>query len=97
MSDLVGAQADIPDEQDEDLIIRPGGQPPFVIPWCASCKQTVETFTVDPVTSPLRMGIKATCHGKTEGTWVSVEDLFARKRLGRPVVMFKRGSFDLVR
>lgn len=92
----MSAQA-IPDEQDEDLIIRPGESPPFVIPWCASCAMGVETFTVDPVTSPFRMGIQATCHGKTQAIWVSVEDLFARKREGRPVVMFKRAAFNRVR
>ena len=97
VSDLVGAQAAIPDEDDEDLVIKPGSQPPFVIPWCASCKQPVDVFTIDPISSPFRMGIQATCHGKTEGIWVTVEDLFARKRLGKPVVMFKRGRFDVVR
>lgn len=83
-------------EQDEDLIIQPGEPPPFLLPWCASCKDTVESFTVDPVTSPFRMGIQATCHGATEGIWVSVNDLFARKREGRPVVMFHRAAFNRV-
>ncbi len=82
---------------ESDLILRPGGEKPFVIPWCSSCKDTVETFTVDAITSPFRMGIQATCHGKTEGTWVSVDDLFARKREGKPIVMFKRGHHDRVR
>jgi hypothetical protein len=97
VADLAPFQDQVPDAEDPDLVIEPGAPPPFVIPWCASCKQTVDVFTIDPVTSPFRMGIKATCHGKTEGIWVSVDDLFARKRLGQPVVMFKRGRFDLVR
>jgi len=97
MSDLVSHQAAIPDEEDSDLIIQPGEHPPFVIPWCASCKQTVDVFTIDPVTSPFRMGIQAKCHGRTEGIWVSVDDLFARKKMGQPVVMFKRRNFNLVR
>lgn len=82
---------------DEDTLIQPGEPAPFVIPWCASCKDGVESFTVDPVTSPFRMGIQATCHGSTEGIWVSVDDLFARKRENRPVVMFKRSAFNRVR
>lgn len=96
MSGLAYSPPDIPDDEDEDLIIRPGARPPFMIPWCASCSQTVETFTVDPVSSPFYMGVQATCHGKTEGKRVSVDDLFARKR-GQPIVMFKRGRFDRVR
>jgi hypothetical protein len=88
----------VPDEQDPDLIIRPGSATkPFVIPWCASCKDTVDHFTIDAITSPFRMGIQATCHGATEGIWVSVDDLFARKREGKPVVMFKRAAFNRVR
>ena len=82
---------------DDDLIITPGEKPPFVIPWCASCKLTVEVFTIDATTSPLRMGVQATCHGETEGIWVSVEDLFERKRNGKPIVLFKRRAFNLVR
>lgn len=97
MSSLVSHQAAIPDDEDEDLIIRPGEPAPFVIPWCASCKQTVDLFTVDAVTSPFRMGIQATCHGVTEGRWVSVDDLFARKRDNKPVVMFTRRAFNTVR
>lgn len=98
MADLIPQiEQDVPDDQDDGLIIRPGEQPPFVLPWCASCKQTVDVFTVDAVTSPFRMGIQAQCHGATDGTWVTVEDLFARKRLGKPVVMFKRKAFNGVR
>lgn len=90
-------QAALPDDEDSDLIIQPGGQPPFFLPWCASCAQTVDAFTVDPVSSPFRMGVQATCHGQTEGTWVGVDELFKRKRLGEPIVMFKRKAFNRVR
>jgi len=84
-------------EDDRETLIIPGEQPPFVIPWCASCKDTVDKFSIDALTSTVRMGIQAECHGATEGTWVSVEDLFERKRNGKPVVMFKRRAFNLVR
>lgn len=84
-------------EADEDLIIRPGMERPFLIPWCCSCKDGVESFTMDPVTSHTRVGIQATCHGKTDGIWLTVEDFFARKREGKPVRMFARGAFDRVR
>ena len=97
MADLAPFQDAIPDAEDEDLIIQPGEPPPFVIPWCASCKTTVDKFTIDPISSPFRMGIQAICHGATEGIWVSVDDLFARKKLGQPVVMFKRRAFNVVR
>ncbi len=82
---------------DSDCIIKPGGERPFVIPWCASCGDTVDTFTWDFITSPWRAGLQATCHGKTEGTWVTPEDLLARKRDGVPIVMFKKKAFNRVR
>lgn len=97
MSLLAPEMLAVPDDKDDDLIIQPGADPPFVIPWCASCKQTVDTFTIDPVSNPFRMGVQATCHGATEGTWVLVSDLFKRKRLGQPIVMFKRVAFNQVR
>ena len=77
---------------DSDLILRPGGQPPFVVPFCASCGEPVDHFTIDPIASPFRMAIQAECHGKTEGIFVSVDDLFARKRAGKKIVMFRRGN-----
>lgn len=85
------------DQADEsDLILAPGERP-FAIPWCASCKDTVEMFTWDLFTSPFRIGLQAQCHGKTEGVWIRHEDLLARKRDGKPIVVFKRGNFDRVR
>jgi hypothetical protein len=81
---------------ESDAILEPGERP-FVIPWCASCKEGVETFTFDVVTNVFRAGLHATCHGKTESVWLTPEDLLARKRDGKPVVMFKRGAFDRVR
>lgn len=94
---LALADQNVPDDEDDSLILRPGEDAPFVVAWCASCKDGVETFTVDPITNPFRMGIQATCHGATDGIWVSMDDLFARKRLGKPVVMFKRATFNGVR
>lgn len=95
MNTLLTAQEQA--EDDRETLIIPGEQPPFFVPWCARCKTTVDKFGLDPVTSPLRMGVQATCHGETEGIWVSVEDLFKRKRLGEPVVMFRKRAFNLVR
>ncbi len=88
------SEANVPDAVDEDLVIRPGEQPPFVIPWCARCKDTVELYSFDHVTSPFRLGIQAQCHGETAGTWVTVDDLFKRKKLGQPVVMFRGRAFS---
>jgi hypothetical protein len=87
----------VPDSEDDDLIIRPGQRAPFLIPWCSSCKDTVEKYTFDVITSPVRMGVQATCHGATQGIWISTEDLFARKRGGVPIVMFKPRAFGRVR
>lgn len=87
----------VPDKDDPDLIIQPGATPPFVIPWCASCKMPVYRFTIDPLKSELWMGVEAECHGQTEAIRVGLDDLHARKKLGRPVVMFQRRAFNLVR
>lgn len=85
-------------ETDEELIIRPGEDPPFLIPWCASCGDTVESFTLDVITSVFKMGVQARCHGATEGTWVANEDILRRKAHGAPVIMFKkRTGFNGVR
>lgn len=86
-----------PDSEDEDLVIRPGQQAPWLIPWCASCKDTVEAYTFDVVTSPFKFGLQAKCHGATQGIWISVDDLFERKRNGKPVVLFKGKAFNRVR
>lgn len=86
-----------PQEDESELIIQPGEDPPFVVPWCASCKDTVQSFTIDVISSPFRMGIQASCHGATQGVWVSNEDIFRRKANGSPVVMFKRAAFNGVR
>jgi hypothetical protein len=83
---------------DSDLILRPGAAPPFVVPFCASCDEPVDKFTIDPVSSPFRMSIQAQCHGATQGIFVTVDDLFARKREGRKIVMFrKRDGLNSVR
>lgn len=85
------------DAADEsDAILKPGERP-FLLPWCASCKDTVELFTFDFVTNVFRCGLHVQCHGKTESVWLTPEDLLARKREGKPVVVFKRGYFDRVR
>ncbi len=88
-----------PQDQDDphDAIIQPGEQPPFLIPWCASCKDGVELFTMDAITSIYRIGLHVQCHGKTQSVWLTPDDIFARKRDGKPVIVFKRGVFDRVR
>jgi hypothetical protein len=98
MAEVGVTSAALPQQVDpDDLIIRPGQRPPFLIPWCASCKDTVESYTFDVITSPFKMGVQATCHGKTEGIWITTDDLFARAREGKAVVMFRRESFNRVR
>jgi hypothetical protein len=95
--DLLAAVNQTTEDDDIDLRIVPGEPPPWIVPWCASCKDGVEAFTYDPTTSSVRMGIQAECHGATEGIWISVEDLFERKRNGKPIVMFRRRAFNRVR
>lgn len=74
-----------------------GQPPPWLIPFCASCDQPVEKFTVLDVKDPYFVDIDAQCHGKTEGFRARIEVLMAHEA-GERIVMFKRRrGFDLVR
>jgi len=70
-------------------IVRPGGAPPMVTPICRRCRLPVETFTVDPISSPYYLGIDATCHGKTSGRRVPVDEVMHKLRTGGVVWMFE--------
>lgn len=69
-------------------IVRPGGAPPFVSPHCFRCRVPVETFTLDPISSPYYLGIDATCHGQTAGKRLSVDEVTHKRRTGGVVWMF---------
>lgn len=61
-------------------ILRVGGAPPMVTPYCSLCDMPVERFCMDVVTSPYYVGIHAQCCGKTSSTRIPIEEFFRIKR-----------------
>lgn len=79
-------------------VLQPGQPPPWLIPFCASCDMPVEGFTVHPVKAESRVEVEARCHGKTEGCYLTLEQMHELDAGGKHFVMFKRGEgFDSVR
>jgi hypothetical protein len=77
-----------------DLV--PGQPPPWLIPFCASCDQPVEKFTVHDISNVFFVTIEAQCHGRTEGMKIRLEGLDAHDK-GERIVMFKKKAFNAVR
>ncbi|MFZ9202315.1 MAG: hypothetical protein ACO23N_07810 [Opitutales bacterium] len=67
----------------------PTRPPPWLIPFCASCKDGVEGFTVHRLEDPNTIEIEAQCHGKTEGRYLTKAELIGKRRAGAPIVMFE--------
>lgn len=59
------------------FVRRERGFPYMIIPYCPACRQPVDRFTIDPVTSDYRMSIEARCCDRTSGAYVSREDAMA--------------------
>lgn len=74
----------------------PGQPPPGLIPFCASCDQPVERFTIYDITNPFWLSVEAQCHGRTEGLKIRLEGLDAHDK-GERIVMFKKKAFNAVR
>ncbi len=52
-----------------------GAHPPIVTPYCGLCRQPVERFQMDVVTSPYYVGIHAHCCGRTSSMRVSIDEV----------------------
>ena len=59
-------------------IIQPGGRPPMITPWCVSCDEPVDRFTIDPLASEFYMSIQVECHGKTSGLRIPREEAIGK-------------------
>ncbi len=71
--------------------------PIWMIPFCASCGDGVDTFTLH-APDERGMAVEAICHGKTEGGRFSPKDLMPGEAGQKRLVMFKRGQgFDRTR
>lgn len=62
--------------------VTPGQPPPFLIPHCWSCREMVESFTIDWIASPFFLPIQFHCHGKTGGMKVSYIDVIRASHEG---------------
>lgn len=79
-------------------VLIPGQPPPWLIPFCASCDMSVEKFTVYPIKLENVVDIEAQCHGKTQGTRITLEQMNALDSKGGKIIMFqRRQGFDSVR
>ena len=58
----------------------PGGQPPFLVPYCQLCGLPVELFTFMPIKSEFYLEVEAQCCNKTQGMRLSREDAIRLKR-----------------
>ena len=63
-------------------ILRPGGDPPLLVPYCMVCDMPVEKFTFDVISSPWVLGISGHCCDRTQGARVPIEDVYRMKRTG---------------
>lgn len=71
--------------------------PPFLIPFCATCKMSVEQFTFHPMRADMKIPVECNCHGKTSGFFLTPEDLVKRQVTGAKVVVFQaHQGFDRV-
>lgn len=66
-----------------------GAPPPWLIPFCASCGEGVERFTLHPITADGILDVEAQCHGQTQGIRLTTTDLLKRSVSGEPVVVFR--------
>lgn len=78
-------------------ILRPGCEPPLIVPYCQLCDMPVESFCMDVVTSPYRAGIHASCCGKTSSAYLPIEEIFRLRRTNEKFfVITRKGSFQRV-
>ena len=73
---------------------------PYLIPFCASCDEPVDRFTVYHQKVDGSVEIEAQCHGHTQGIRLPVEEVarLAASNGGGKIVMFRRAQgFDSVR
>lgn len=73
------------------------GETPFFVPFCCSCDEPAEGFTIHPAKSDFFVEFEAQCHGKTEWVKVSWQELQGHG-VGHKIRCFqRRQGFDSVR
>ena len=76
--------------------LRPGAPPPWLIPFCASCKVGVESFSAQPADLDGAVRVDVRCHGKTSGITLRLPDFLKLSLTGKPIVVFKGPLRNLV-
>lgn len=61
-------------------ILKPGAEPPILVPYCSFCELPVEYFNFDVVSSPYYVGIHGHCCDHSNSIRLPVEELFRLKR-----------------
>ena len=77
-------------------IVNPGQQQPWTIPFCASCRSSVDEMTFHPLSLPGAFEIECRCHGKTTSVLLDAHDVARIKKTGEPVIVFKGPLRNLV-
>jgi hypothetical protein len=73
-----------------------GGRSPWLIPYCASCKEAVERLTFHPITEDGQIAIEVQCHGKTTGLIVTENDINRMNYTKQPIKVFEAPLQHLV-
>ena len=72
-----------------------GGRAPWLIPYCASCKEGVEGMTFLPVQDG-KLIVDVQCHGKTTGLVLTEADINRMNVSKKPIVVFEAPLQHLV-
>lgn len=71
-------------------ILRPGTEPPMIVPYCGICDQPVEGMQFDIPTDGAgtwRVGVHGRCCGQTRSAWLSTEDIWRIRRTNEKFVL----------
>lgn len=57
-------------------VLRPGGAPPMLTPYCGICDQPAERFQLEVPTDHYRFAVHAECCGKQQSRRITTEEFF---------------------
>jgi len=75
------------------LILKPGDDPPSLVPYCQRCSMPVESFRFDVVTSPHHIGIHSACCGYESSTRITTQVYLEMMSTGQKLyTIVKKGN-----
>ncbi len=80
---------------EEWSLIR-GSDVPWLIPFCASCKEGVELYTTYDIAEDGKLDIEFSCHGKTGGVRLTEQDIKRMMIEKVPIIVFQAPLARLV-